>query len=76
MFYKTRNITLAAYLKAEGLRLDNVERNQGNQVTFVFMDPNSYAERYEEIFKSGDAEANIKKFMDELNGLRDIIFKG
>lgn len=74
MWYKTRNLTLAAYLRHEGMRLDSTERT-GSQVTFIFQDPALLAERYEDAFNDGDVTVNLKKFMTELNGLRDMIFK-
>ena len=37
--YKTTDIVLAAYLKVEGCRLTDIER-QGNRGTFVFMEVN------------------------------------
>lgn len=75
MFYRTHNITLASYLATVGIRLDAVERNRGNQVTFVFQDPSLLAERYEKAFHDGTVEVNLHEFMVQLNALRDVIFK-
>lgn len=72
--YRTANINLAAFLRAQGHRLVTADRG-GRQVVFGLEDPDGRLSERVSAFQNGEALVNARHFIAELNSLRDLIFK-
>jgi hypothetical protein len=71
--YKTRDIYLAAFLKARDVPLESFEK-EGEAVVFVFRDLGNVEDLVEEYFCGGTVQA--QRFKSELKGLKSAIYDG
>ena len=72
--YKLKQINVAAFLFASGLKLVNTVRIN-NEVFFIFS-PKSEAEQLVNNYFAGNATINPRELFARLNDLRDIVFSG
>lgn len=74
MYYRTKNLNIAAFLYASGLELSNTTK-VGNEVYFEFT-PKNNAENLVSSYFSGSATVNPRDLFARLNDLKDLIFSG
>ncbi len=70
--YKTKNLSLAAYLYASGLQLTGNTRK--NTEVFFSFTPADKAEKLVNDYYHGSAAINPRELFARLNDLKDIIF--
>ena len=73
MNYKTSDLYLAAFLRAKGEELENIEKN-GPKMTFVFK--KDHEELKDEIIKFYNAQGSIEplKFIDAIRNMKSLTF--
>ncbi len=72
--YKLKQLNVAAFLYASGLKLINTVRIN-NEVFFIFS-PKDKAEKLVESYFNGSATCSPRELFARLNDLRDLIFSG
>lgn len=72
--YKLKQLNVAAFLYASGLKLINTTR-VNNEVFFIFA-PKDEAEQLVEKYFAGTASIDPRELFARLNDLRDLIFSG
>ncbi|KKP38930.1 MAG: hypothetical protein UR29_C0010G0033 [Candidatus Woesebacteria bacterium GW2011_GWC2_33_12] len=70
--FKTKDIFEASFIYSQDVDLANLELDS-NYYWFVFMQKEN-AEKLSSLYWSGKAEGNIKKFVDSLKTLKDLVF--
>lgn len=70
--YKTKDIFEASFIYSQDITLSSLEPDQ-HYFWFVFT-PRNEAESLSTSYWSGKATGNIKKFVDSLKTLKDLVF--
>lgn len=70
--YKIKNLNLASFLSACGLRLVKTAK-VGSEIFFIFR-PRDQAEKLINSYFQGTAKVDPKRLFESLNSLRDLVF--
>lgn len=72
--FRINDMYQAVVLKVIGLELLTLERDQGNQVTFVFNDPNIQARKIVDRYWRYEVKVDAREMVETINELKTRIY--
>lgn len=73
-YYSTKDIELAAYIHARGVKITDVRKNEANKTVFVFANPDGETQKMSLAFYNGEDQISASKLLWSFGQVKHILF--
>jgi hypothetical protein len=73
-YYSTKDIELASYIHACGVKIADVRKNEANKTVFVFANPDGETQKMSLRFYNGDDQISASKLLWSFTQVKHLLF--